>query len=320
MVRHIHVRAFLFVSIVPILLLARDARAGSYGACVVRDGHTSLPSFWDPDLAAGYVKLNEPTNDIGTLLQLCTDDVFDTLMQLHCSCTASPESVQVEAHRGRIVKFIGDGVLIEFASAVDAVECSVSLQQGMASANTGLPPARHIVLRIGINLGDVMVEESDIYGDGVNIAARLEALAEPGGVLLSETVFSHVRGKVGIGFVDLGPQNLKNMVEPVRAFKVSGLVSHTPTPGARPAELSPKTSIAVLPFNNMSGDPEQEYFADGMVEDIITALSRFEQFFVIARNSCFTYKGKAVDVRQVARDLGVRFVLEGSVRRAGNRL
>jgi adenylate cyclase len=224
----------------------------------------------------------------------------------------------VDSHRGRIVKFIGDGVLIEFASAVDAVECAVGLQQGMERANAGVAPDRQIVLRIGINLGDVMVEGSDIYGDGVNIAARLESLAEPGGVLLSETVFDHVRGKVSVGFADLGPQNLKNMATPVRAFKVAGLASHLAAKAA--PEGSPRTSIAVLPFNNMSGDPEQEYFADGMVEDIITALSRFEQLFVIARNSCFTYKGKAVDVRQVSKDLGVRFVLEGSVRKAGSRL
>ncbi len=226
----------------------------------------------------------------------------------------------VDSHRGRIVKFIGDGVLIEFASAVDAVECAVGLQQGMARANEGAPSERHIVLRIGINLGDVMVEGGDIYGDGVNIAARLESLAEPGGVLLSETVFDHVRGKVGVEFADLGPQNLKNMAAPVRAFKVAGLARHPAAAAAKAVEASPKTSIAVLPFNNMSGDPEQEYFADGMVEDIITALSRFEQLFVIARNSSFTYKGKAVDVRQVSRDLGVRFVLEGSVRKAGSRL
>ncbi len=227
----------------------------------------------------------------------------------------------VDSHRGRIVKFIGDGVLIEFASAVDAVECAVGLQQAMEHANAGVSAERQIVLRIGINLGDVMVEGGDIYGDGVNIAARLESLAEPGGVLLSETVFDHVRGKVGVGFVDLGPQSLKNMTEPVRAFKVSGLARHAGALAAPASkEPSPKTSIAVLPFNNMSGDPEQEYFADGMVEDIITALSRFEQLFVIARNSCFTYKGKAVDVRQVSRDLGVRFVLEGSVRKAGTRL
>jgi adenylate cyclase len=225
----------------------------------------------------------------------------------------------VEGHRGRIVKFMGDGVLIEFASAVDAVECAVELQRSMEAANAGSPDERRIVLRIGVNLGDVMVEGSDLYGDGVNIAARLEALAEPGGVLLSETVFNHVRGKVPVGFEDLGPQNLKNMAEPVRAYKVAG-AAPSGAAAARTPEQSSKASIAVLPFNNMSGDAEQEYFADGMVEDIITALSRFEQLFVIARNSSFTYKGRAVDVRQVSRDLGVRFVLEGSVRKAGTRL
>jgi adenylate cyclase len=225
----------------------------------------------------------------------------------------------VESHRGRIVKFMGDGVLIEFPSAVDAVECAVQLQDDMETANAGEPAEKRIVLRIGINLGDVMVEGSDLYGDGVNIAARLEALAEPGRVLLSETVFDHVRGKVPVGFEDLGLQNLKNMAEPVRAFKVSGKAGRA-APAARKPDEPTKTSIAVLPFDNMSGDAEQDYFADGMVEDIITALSRFEQLFVIARNSCFTYKGRAVDVRQVSRELGVRFVLEGSVRKAGTRL
>jgi TolB-like protein/class 3 adenylate cyclase len=224
----------------------------------------------------------------------------------------------VERHRGRVVKYIGDGVLIEFASAVDAVECAAQLQQAMECANAGLPEDRRIRLRVGVNLGDVMVEGSDLYGDGVNIASRLEALADPGSVIVSRTVFDHVRGKVKLGFDDLGDQQLKNIAEPMRIYRLR------PDGGpatARPALALPdKPSIAVLPFENISPDPDQEYFADGMVEEIITALSRFRNLFVIARNSSFTYKGRAVDVKQVGRELGVRYVLEGSVRRAGERL
>lgn len=223
----------------------------------------------------------------------------------------------VAKHQGRVFKVTGDGVLVEFASAVDAVECAVQLQAGMATANAGQPEERHIVLRIGINLGDVMVEGGDLYGDGVNIAARLEALAEPGGICLSEDAHRHVRSKLAIGFDDLGAQTLKNFVQPVRAYRVTG----TPAvAAAAPKSVSDKPSIAVLPFANMSGDPEQEYFSDGIVEEIITELSRFRFLFVIARNSSFTYKGRAVDVKQVGRELGVRYVLEGSVRKAGGRL
>jgi adenylate cyclase len=224
----------------------------------------------------------------------------------------------VEKHRGRIVKYIGDGVLIEFASAVDAVECAVQLQQAMQSANAGLPEDRHIRFRIGINLGDVIVDGSDLYGDGVNIASRIEALADSGSAFVSRTVYDHVRGKVSFGFEDLGEHQLKNIVEPVWIYRLR------PDGGpamARPALALPdKPSIAVLPFENMSGDPEQEYFADGIVEEIITALSRMRWLFVIARNSSFTYKGRAVDVKQVGRELGVRYVLEGSVRKASNRV
>jgi TolB-like protein len=224
----------------------------------------------------------------------------------------------VTGHRGRIIKVMGDGVLVEFASAVDAVECAIGLQEAMETANAGLPEDRRIVLRIGINLGDVIVEGSDLYGDGVNIAARLEALADPGSVFVSRTVFNHVRGKVKLGFDDLGDQQLKNIAEPVRVYRLrtDGEVAM-----AQPAlPLPDKPSIAVLPFQNLSGDALQEYFADGIVEDIITALSRFRNLFVIARNSSFTYKGRAVDVKQVGRELGVRYVLEGSVRKAGDRL
>ena len=224
----------------------------------------------------------------------------------------------IKQHGGRVVKFMGDGALIEFSSAVDAVKGSLELQEKFAAANGTLPDDRRIILRIGINLGDVIGEGSDIYGDGVNIAARLEALAPPGGICLSAKVHDEVRGKIDATFEDMGEQALKNIAAPVRAFVV-GFVSDATT--LRPALTLPnKPSIAVLPFQNMSGDIEQEYFADGMVEEIITALSRFNSLFVIARNSSFTYKGHAVDVKQVGRELGVRYVLEGSVRKAGNRV
>ena len=223
----------------------------------------------------------------------------------------------VTGHRGRIIKVMGDGVLVEFASAVDAVECAVGLQEAMETANAGLPEDRRIVLRIGINLGDVIVEGSDLYGDGVNIAARLEALADPGSVFVSRTVFNHVRGKVKLGFDDLGDQQLKNIAEPVRVYRVRASGEPMPRPSLA---LPDKPSIAVLPFRNMSGEPEQEYFADGMVDDIITALSRFRSLFVIARNSSFAYKDRAVDVKQVGSELGVRYVLEGGVRKAADRL
>jgi adenylate cyclase len=224
----------------------------------------------------------------------------------------------VSRHHGRIVKLMGDGVLIEFSSAVNAVECGVALQEAMAAANANTPEGRHIVLRVGINLGDVVVEGGDLYGDGVNIAARLEALAEPGGVYVSQTVLSHVRGKVQVSFEDLGERNLKNMAEPVQVYRVSGMTADAIAP-RKTSQLS-KVSIAVLPFTNMSGDPEQEYFSDGITEDLITALSRIRWFFVIARNSCFAYKGRSSDIRDVARKLGVAYILEGSVRKAGNRV
>jgi TolB-like protein/Tfp pilus assembly protein PilF len=224
----------------------------------------------------------------------------------------------VAKYHGRVVKFMGDGVLVEFASAVDAVECAAQLQQGMKSADADLPADRRIRLRIGINLGDVMVEGSDLYGDGVNIAARLEAFADPGSVIVSRTVFNHVRGKVKLGFDDLGEQQLKNIAEPVRTYR---LQPHGEAATTRPTLTLPdKPSIAVLPFENMGGDPEQEYFADGISEDIITALSKWRWLFIIARNSSFTYKGRVVDVKQIGRELGVRYVLEGSVRKAGNRV
>ena len=223
----------------------------------------------------------------------------------------------VAKHQGRVFKTTGDGVLVEFASAVNAVQCAVDLQQAMAAANGGQPDDHHIILRIGVNLGDVMVEGGDLYGDGVNIAARLEALAEPGRILVSGTAYDHIKSKVKVGFDDLGAQTLKNIAESVRTYRVAGAPVEAST---APKLITDRPSIAVLAFQNMSGDPEQEYFADGMVEEIITALSRMKWLFVIARNSSFTYKNRTVDVKQIGRELGVRYVLEGSVRKATNKV
>jgi adenylate cyclase len=229
---------------------------------------------------------------------------------------------KIAEHRGRIVKNTGDGFLAEFASVVDAVRCAVEVQRAMAERNAGTPPDKRIEFRIGINLGDVIAEEDDIFGDGVNIAVRLEALAEPGGICISRVVRDQVRDRLDYAFEDLGEQQVKNIARPVRVYRVrdSGAAntSLAPTPPELP--LPDKPSIAVLPFQNMSGDPEQEYFADGMVEEIITALSRIRWLFVIARNSTFTYKGQAVDVKQVGRELGVRYALQGSVRKAAGRV
>jgi TolB-like protein/class 3 adenylate cyclase len=234
---------------------------------------------------------------------------------------------QITDHRGRIVKNTGDGALIEFASVVDAVRCAVEIQRGMAEQNIDVPQVNRIEFRIGIHVGDIIIEDDDIFGDGVNIAVRLEGIAEPGGVSISDDAHRQIRGKVEITFEDMGSQSLKNIVEPMRAWRVRigpssspAMLTKPPSETAQPLALPDKPSIAVLPFTNMSGDPEQDYFADGMVEEIITALSHFRQLFVIARNSSFTYKGRAVDVKQVGRELGVRYVLEGSVRKAANRV
>jgi adenylate cyclase len=228
---------------------------------------------------------------------------------------------KIAEHHGRIVKTTGDGMLVEFASVVDAVRCSVAVQQAMPERNTGAAADSRIELRIGINLGDVIVEGDDLYGDGVNIAARIEALADPGGVFVSNTVHDQVRDRLPFLFEDLGEQQVKNIARPVRVYRVRDLGAAAKSPSGQPAlPLPDKPSIAVLPFANMSGDPEQEYFVDGMVEEIITALSRIRWLFVIARNSSFTYRGHAVDVKQVGRELGVRYVLEGSVRKAGGRV
>ena len=234
----------------------------------------------------------------------------------------------ITAHRGRIVKTTGDGMLVEFASAVDAARCAVEVQRGVAVQNAGVPLNARIEFRIGIHVGDIIFDDNDIFGDGVNIAARLEGIAEPGGICISDDAQRQIRGKLDSPpFEDMGPQNLKNIAEPMRAWRLSvDAKSSAYLSGDRSAEtaqtlaLPDKPSIAVLPFQNMSSDAEQEYFADGTVEDIITALSRYPSLFVIARNSSFTYKGQAVDVKRIGRELGVRYVLEGSVRKVRDRV
>ncbi|HJU18532.1 MAG TPA: adenylate/guanylate cyclase domain-containing protein [Stellaceae bacterium] len=227
---------------------------------------------------------------------------------------------KIKEHRGRTVKNTGDGFLSEFASVVDAVRCAVEIQRGMRDRERDVPDERRILFRIGINLGDVIAEEHDIFGDGVNVAARLEGLAEPGGICVSGTVHDHVRDKLDVVFEDMSEQRVKNIARPVHVWRVrhgGGPVASAPAPALA---LPDKPSIAVLPFQNMSGDPDQEYFADGMVEEIITALSKVRWFFVVARNSTFAYKSQAIDIKRVGRQLGVRYVLEGSVRRSANRI
>jgi adenylate cyclase len=224
---------------------------------------------------------------------------------------------KIKEHRGRIVKTTGDGLLVEFASVVDAVRCAVEVQREMAERNAAAPSDRRIEFRMGINVGDIIRDGRDIFGDGVNVTARLEALAEPGGICVSRMVRDQVRDKLDFTFEDRGEQQVKNIARPVRVYRIP--IGERAT-ARSPLPLPDKPSIAVLPFTNLSGDPEQEYFADGMVEEIITALSRIRWLFVIARNSSFTYKGQAIDVKRVGRELGVRYVLEGSVRKAGGRV
>ena len=254
----------------------------------------------------GYSRLMG-ADEIGTLKRLKT----------HRAELIDPE---FERQGGRLVKLMGDGALVEFASVVDAVECARSIQRGMAERNIGVAEDQRIEFRIGVNVGDIIVEDDDIYGDGVNVAARIEALAEPGGICISRTARDQVRDKLDITLGDMGEVEVKNIARPVRIFRV-------PVDGATPAvaatqatALPDKPSIAVLPFDNMSGDAEQEFFADGLTEDILTALSRFHGLFVISRNSAFVYKGKATNLQEVARDLGAQYVVEGSVRKAGNRV
>jgi adenylate cyclase len=228
---------------------------------------------------------------------------------------------KIAEHLGRIVKTTGDGLLIEFPSVVEAVLCAVEVQCAMQDRNMDVPADDRIEFRVGINLGDIIIDGDDIYGDGVNVAARLEGLAEASGVCVSKVVHDQVRDKLDLVFQDLGERQLKNIARPVHVFRIAPLVVGQPAPSAKPALALPdKPSIAILPFTNMSGDPEQEYFSDGITEDIITALSRLHWFFVIARNSTFAYKGKPVDVKQLGQELGVRYVLEGSVRKSGQRV
>jgi TolB-like protein/class 3 adenylate cyclase len=255
--------------------------------------------------------------DVAGYSRLMAADEVGTLAALKAARREVVDPAIAE-HNGRIVKTTGDGMLLEFASAVDAVTCAMAVQEKMAARGGSL------AFRIGINVGDIIIDSDDIFGDGVNVAARVENECEPGGVCLSDDAFRQLRAKTSFTFDDLGERTLKNLDRLIRIYAVrrdgaAATTASIPEP-TKPLPLPDKPSIAVLPFQNMSGDPEQEYFADGMVEDIITALSRFKSLFVIARNSSFTYKGKAVDIKQVGRELGVRYVLEGSVRKAGGRI
>src|SRR5271165_58665 len=220
----------------------------------------------------------------------------------------------VAAHGGRLFKTMGDGVLIEFQSLVSAVECAIAIQKRMTELNETVPEARRIIYRIGVHLGDVLIDGDDILGDGVNMAARLESIAEPGGICVSGSAYEHVRGRVQADFVDLGETSLKNIVRPVRVYAVTA-----EAPAAAPG-TPPRMSIVVLPFANISGDAEQDYFVDGVTESLTTDLSRISGSFVIARNTAFALKGRPIDVKRIGRELGVRYVLEGSVQRAGERM
>ncbi len=248
---------------------------------------------------AGYSRLMG-NDEEGTFaaLKVCRQEVID------------PKSAE---HRGRIVNTPGDAALVEFASAVDATRCAIEIQKDMAERNSVIPEDRRIQLRIGINVGDIIVDGDEIYGDGVNIAARLEALAKPGAICISEDAYKQIKGKLAIDVGDMGEHQLKNISQPVRVYSIQ-------FDDAPALAIPDKASIAVLPFENLGGDPKEDYFADGVSEDIITEISRFSDLFVIARNSSFRYKGKAVDVRQVGRELGVRYVLEGSIRRENDRV
>ena len=262
--------------------------------------------------------------DVAGYSRLMGEDESGTLARLraHRRELIDPK---IAEHKGRIVKTTGDGILIEFPSVVEAVACAAAVQRGMAERNSGTPEDQRIVFRVGVNLGDIIVEGDDIHGDGVNVAARLEGIAEPGGICVSGTVRDHIGDRLDLALDDMGDQRLKNIARPVRVYRVrpGGMASGTTAASVETAPLPAlpdRPSIAVLPFQNMSGDPEQEYFVDGMVEEIITALSRIRWLFVIARNSSFTYKGQAIDMKQVGRELGVRYVLQGSVRKGGNQV
>ncbi len=259
--------------------------------------------------------------DVVGYSRLMEQDEAGTLVALK-SHRAGLIEPKIAEHVGRIVKLMGDGILVEFPSAVEAVQCAVEIQQSMAALNANKPAHRRIEFRIGINIGDVMVEGDDIYGDGVNVATRIEALAEPGGIWIAAMAHQAICDKLDLLFEDMGEQRVKNIERPIRTYRVR-LSEETALLGEATRstlELPNKPSIAVLPFDNLSGDPGQDYFADGMVEEITAALSRVRSFFVIARNSSFTYRGRAVDMKQVSRELGVRYVIEGSVRKSGKRV
>jgi adenylate cyclase len=257
--------------------------------------------------------------DVAAYSRLMSHDEVETLRTL----TAHREVMDrlIAEHRGRIANTAGDSVLAEFPSAVDAIQCAIAIQEALTQTTQEMPVEKRLQFRIGVHVGDVLVHGSDLLGDGVNIAARLESLADPGGICISEATFSYVRKAVPVGFTDLGPQTVKNIEEPIRAYALK-VISPVPAGIAqtKPLSLPDKPSIAVLPFTNMSGNPEHEYFADGMTEDIITGLSHLKWLFVIARNSTFAYKGRAADVRQISQDLGVRYVFEGGVRVSGARI
>ncbi len=249
-------------------------------------------------------------------------DEAGTLAALKSDCKELIEP-SVAEHKGRIVKLMGDGLLIEFPSAIEAVRCAVKIQQALAGRDAGAFGAERTAYRIGVNFGDIVVEDEDIYGDGVNIAARLERLAEPGGICISDKVYEEVRGRIDLDFADMGEREVRNIDRPLRVWQWTADAAATATPRqARPSlpAVPDKPSIAVLPFDNMSDDPEQDYFADGITEDIITGLARFHALFVIARNSTFVYKGRSVNVQDIGRDLGVRYLVEGSVRKAGQKV
>ncbi len=259
--------------------------------------------------------------DVVGYSRLMGEDEAGTLVALkaHRAELVDPE---IARHSGRMVKLMGDGALVEFASVVDAVECARAIQRGMVGRNVGVTEGQRIEFRIGVNVGDIIVDGDDIYGDGVNVAARIEALAEPGGICISRTARDQVRDKLDITLGDMGEVEVKNIARPVRIFRVpvNDIENSAASTVAAATALPEKPSIAVLPFDNMSGDPEQEFFADGLTEDILTALSRFHSLFVISRNSAFVYKGKAINLQEVARELGAQYVVEGSVRKAGNRV
>ncbi len=260
--------------------------------------------------------------DVVAYSRMIRADEDGTLEALH-AVRRDVVDPEIERHGGRIVKLMGDGLLAEFTSIVDAVRAAVAVQQAMPEWNAGREDARHIVFRVGVNLGDVVIDGEELQGDGINVAARLEALAEPGTVCVSDAVHEQVRDRLTLRFEDLGAQELKNIDRPIRVWRWSREAPEAASAAVldfTKPDLPIKPSIAVLPFDNMSSDPEQAFFVDGLVEDIITALSRNGYLFVIARNSSFTYRGAAVDLRQVGKELGVRFVLEGSVRRGANRL